>query len=359
MVCLDLFCEERPQWRRTQAFYGKPWLWCNIQNFGNTVFLGGSLRRVNDDVPAARRANKGGDLVGLGFVNEGLGYNPVIHDLMFETAWRDRPAKLSQWVDGYATSRYGKRAAATQRAWSILHATVYTAAHRSRSVIEQIPSLTPAKDAPYDNARLAEAWHQLLQAADTFGDVDTFQFDLVNTARQVLSNHAAVLQRKVVEAQRSGDLAALTEATQEFLGLIRDLDQLLATRREFLLGRTLADARRWGTTDAERARYEWNARRVLTLWGTGPAIRDYACKEWSGMLNGFYAKRWQWYFEELAKAAREERPFNQEAFARDLMEWESAWASTTDQFPAEPHGDSVAVAQRLWAKYGQLRENTR
>ena len=54
---------------------------------------------------------------------------------------------------------------------------------------------------------------------------------------------------------------------QETYFVIRDLDELLATNDEFLLGKWLEDAKRWGATDSERAKLEWNARRILTLWG--------------------------------------------------------------------------------------------
>ncbi len=138
-----------------------------------------------------------------------------------------------------------------------------------RSAIDRPPTLRPIGDAPYDNARLAEAWGRLLLAADECGDVDAYRFDLVNVARQTLSNHAAALQRKVVKAHGAGDAKAMRAAADEFLQLFLDMDELLATRREFLLGRWIADARRWGETDAERARLEWNARRVLTCWGSG------------------------------------------------------------------------------------------
>lgn len=47
---------------------------------------------------------------------------------------------------------------------------------------------------------------------------------------------------------------------------------------------------RWGTDETEAAKLQWNARRVLTLWGTGKEIRDYARKEWSGMISGYYLK---------------------------------------------------------------------
>ena len=108
MVVLDLYCESRPMWNQTQAFCGKPWVWCNIQNFGNTVFLGGALNKIAADLPAARRDAGSGQLVGLGFVNEGLDYNPVVQDLMFEMAWRDEPVDFKAWIVDYARHRYGR-----------------------------------------------------------------------------------------------------------------------------------------------------------------------------------------------------------------------------------------------------------
>ncbi len=192
----------------------------------------------------------------------------------------------------------------------------------------------------------------MLQAANELGEVDTYRFDLVNVARQVLSNYGAVLQRKVVEAYRSGDVVAFRAAADNFLQLMRDLDQLLATRPEFLLGRCLEDAKRWGTTDAERAKLEWNARRVLTTWGASKTIRDYARKEWSGMINGFYLKRWEWLLREEAEALANKRPMDAEAFHQKLWQWELDWADQQETYPTVPHGDSVAVAATLWAKYG-------
>ena len=81
MVVLDLFCESRPMWSKTEAFCGKPWMWCNIQNFGNNVQLGGLLKKIGTSLPEARRHPGSGSLVGLGFVNEGLGYNPVVFEI--------------------------------------------------------------------------------------------------------------------------------------------------------------------------------------------------------------------------------------------------------------------------------------
>ncbi len=353
MICLDLACEDKPQWSRTQAFCGKPWLWCNIQNYGNKIFLGGALGRIVTDLPAARANPLAKELAGLGFVNEGLDYNPIIFDLMYEMPWRDEPVALDAWVKGYATHRYGQANADAHAAWKLLLQTVYGGTNRTRSAISRKPTLGRLGVVSYDKRRLAEAWRHLLAASDVLGDVDTYQYDVVNVGRQVLVNHAGTLHGEIVKAWQAKDANALNEATGAFLRLISDVDDLLATREEFLLGRWLADARRWGKTDAERARMEWNARRVLTLWGEGPAIDDYASKDWSGLLNGFYRKGWEMYLSELAQSLKADRPFDRRQFNQRLRKWMADWSSARHRYAKEPKGDSAKLARKLFDCYAK------
>jgi alpha-N-acetylglucosaminidase len=339
-------------WNQTEAFCGKPWVWCNIQNFGNTVRLGGALDKIAGDLPLARRHPESGQLAGLGFVNEGLGYNPVVFDLLFQIAWRDEPVDLDTWIAEYAHQRYGSANDQAASAWRGLLATVYGAPSGSRSIIDRVPTVKRGQSVvPYNNARLAEAWGALLQASDQLGNVDTYRYDLVNVNRQLLSNYATVLHHELVQAWESQDLDALEKASESFLQLIRDLDQLLATRREFLLGRCLEDAKRWGTKPSEEAQFEWNARRVLTLWGEGPMIDDYARKDWSGMLDGYYGKRWSLYLAQLARSLRENEPLDGDAFGKTLREWMVQWSDSRETYPTETRGDSVAVSKALWQKY--------
>jgi alpha-N-acetylglucosaminidase len=352
MLCLDLACEDRPQWSRTEAFCGKPWLWCNVQNYGNTVFLGGGLDKNSTGLMAARRSPESGKLAGLGFVNEGLGYNPVAHDLMFEMAWRNGRVDINQWIKRYAGYRYGQASSDAERAWAALKDTVYAAPFRTRSIIDHPPTLGPGRGAPYDNVRLAGAWRSLLDAADDLGQIDTYRFDLVNIARQVLSNHAATLQQGVVKGYNAKDADVFQKASDDFLQLMLELDELLGTRKEFLLGKNLEDAKRWGTTPEEKAILEWNARRVLTLWGQGRAIDDYARKEWSGMIKGYYHARWKWCLSEIGKALKAKKTYDGGTFQAELRKWMVAWSDEKEAYPAEPSGDSIAIAKRLWDKYG-------
>ncbi|NQT14203.1 MAG: alpha-N-acetylglucosaminidase N-terminal domain-containing protein, partial [Planctomycetes bacterium] len=53
MIVLDLFCENRPVWSSTEAFYGKPWVWCIIHNFGGRVGLYGGLKQISENLTTA------------------------------------------------------------------------------------------------------------------------------------------------------------------------------------------------------------------------------------------------------------------------------------------------------------------
>ena len=52
MIILDLAAEIEPVWKRTEAFYGKEWIWCMLHNFGGNISLFGRIENVAEH-PAA------------------------------------------------------------------------------------------------------------------------------------------------------------------------------------------------------------------------------------------------------------------------------------------------------------------
>ena len=351
MLVLDLFCDVTPVWNRTRGFCGKPWVWCALQNFGDCVYLGGALNRIHTDLPAARRNPLGSKLSGIGFVNEGLDYNPIVFDFLFEQTWRAEPVDLGQWVSDYAQRTSGRRNPNSEAAWAILKKTAFTGQHAVVPAYAAPPSFTPPGPLPYSNERLAQAWEHLLKAAPAAGKSDAYRYDLVSVTRQVLANYSTELQAQAADAWRAKDRKSFQTATNNMLTLIRDLDELLATRPEYLLGNWLEDARRWGESPAEKDRLEWNARRVLTMWGDQTQIRDYSRRQWSGMLTGFYLPRWEKFFAAADAALASGANFDATAFDRGLQDWERRWADQHESYPTRPHGDSLKVSRRLWGKY--------
>ena len=350
MLVLDLFCECTPVWNTTQGFYGKPWVWSFVYNFGDTTVLGGSgpLERLND-LAGVRKHPLGRKVRGVGVMMEGYGHSPLVFDLMYEMAWRD-DVDLAAWMREYPRFRYGRYNADAESAWQVLRAGIYNRGIGGQTILTAFPAVG-RQYTRYPAAPLARAWELLLHAATDLGGTETYRHDLVNIARQALSNHAGQLYARTMAAYKAKDTAAFWKSSQEFLQLIYDIDELAATNGQFLLGTWIEDAKRWGQTDAERARLEWNARRVLTLWGRTPALRDYAWKEWSGMLSGFYAKRWELFFQRQLQALQANRPFDQDACHAELLKLEDHWASQTERYPSKSHGDSVQVAGRLFEKY--------
>ncbi|MFH1743610.1 MAG: alpha-N-acetylglucosaminidase [bacterium] len=357
MILLDLFCDVSPVWNKTESFHGKPWIWCILQNFGNTVRMSGPLAKINQDLHEALSSPERGNLSGIGMIQEGLGYNPIVFDFMTEMTWRNRPVDPEKWVEKYAYRRYGQKNIKASQAWKLLLETVYSDSFGPGSAICARPDTSGKRSSwpKYNRDRFKEAWDLLLQCSDELHDVDTYRFDLANETRQALSNLSNLLYGKILEAYEEKDRKMLASASDEFLQLIRDLDELLATRKEFLLGKWLEDAKRWGTNDEEKRLYEWNARNVITLWGGRESqLHDYARKEWSGLLTGFYLPRWEMFLKQLGDTLAKDEPLDEAGFERNIQLWEENWTHQTENYPSEVNGDTIAVARRLHEKYASL-----
>ena len=287
---------------------------------------------------------------------EGIEQNAVVYDLMTDMFWRRQAPDLDRWLSDYAHRRYGKLPPQADRAWKLLRQTVYNRPRGSTSVPFSLPcdapSLGVGGDVYYNPIKLARAWQLLGECGDELGDVPTYRYDLVDVGRQVLSNLAGPLQTKVASAYAAKDLAAYRAAVREFLELIDDMDQLVSTQQTMLLGKWLDDAKSLAADDRDRALFEWNARTQITLWGPPNGIlRDYAVKEWGGMLHGFYGQRWRRFFKAVEDSLVAGRSFDGAKFDRDLRAWEDRWTHQTDIYPHAATGDAVAISRKLLQKY--------
>lgn len=353
LIALDLFCESTPAWSKTEAFYGQPWIWCIIQNFGGTVSLHGSLPRMAQDLSKAMTLPESGKLSGIGLIFEGLDYNPIVQDFVTDMTWRRAVPDLDQWIPEFVHRRYGRRWAETDAAWKILRETAYTQVGRHDTILCARPSASLASvDEPYPAKLLVEACDKLLMRAEELRGVDTYQFDLVNITRQALGTLGQGIYQQAMAAVKARDSAALEKSAHALLELAQDVDDLLATRREFLLGRWLSDAEGWAATPEQRPLYQFNARNLITLWGPKDSVlHEYASRQWSGMLTGFYARRWELFFQQQKTALAQGKSFDHDQFERDVRAWEENWNRQTDRYPSESRDHPVEVSLRLLAKY--------
>lgn len=363
IVLLDLFAEEQPIWVKTNSFFGKPWIWCMLHNFGGRNPLYGNLAYIAKEPAEMVHDPNRGRLSGIGLVPEGIEQNPVVYSLMLHHVWDDQPVNLDEWLMNYAHSRYGQKNPYTEEAWRILKRTVYVNEGNYDPITNARPTFNKEGEwipthVPYDPAELIRAWEQLLKPAATLGKNDCYQFDLVTVTRQVLANYSNVLQQQFAAAHKKNDAAAFNKLSAQFLELMDDMDRLLGTRREFLLGTWLNTAKAWGTNEQERNLYEMNARDIITLWGGKDAIlHEYSNRQWSGLLSGFYKKRWEQFIAAVKTAQQQGKSFNQEAFTESIKNWEWDWVNSHETYPDKPIGDPVKTAIALHKKYAAPLKN--
>ena len=354
LLVLDLHCENIPTWSKTNAFYGQPWVWCIIQNFGGTVSLHGALDAMARDLSTAmkQRGKESGKLQGIGYIMEGLGWNPIVDEFQSDMVWREEVPSVEPWIEEFVTRRYGANIPPAQAAWKKLHQTAYQWAGRHDNLIVKRPTIIRHGTIEYP---LLDAWKSLLDASDQLADQDTYKFDVINVTRQALGSLSSLYVRQMINAFHAKDHKAMKVASDKLQELVLDIDTQLGTHDEFLLGTWLERAKRWATTDQQRRHYEWNTRTIITLWGKPSAqLDDYSNRQWSGMMRDYYARRWQLFYEELDRTLVENRKWDAKTFDKKVRAWQAAWTHETKTYSTKPNGQSPAkTSAALYKKYRQ------
>lgn len=361
MILLDLISEVHPVWNWTNAYYGKPWIWCMVHNFGGNIGLFGRMRTIAAGPAMALHSPTAGKLSGIGLTPEGIEQNPALYQLMVENVWRNQPIQLGNWLKQYTWCRYGVPDIHANKAWQILSNTVYAETDKMRDCPESIITGRPTFDSSarwtitplhYRPEALLPAWKELLNVAPAARNTEGFRYDLADVTRQVLANYGDWLQQRFARAYREHNVQDFKYYSGAFVSLINDMDRLLATQKSFMLGPWLQSAKKWGSKPAEQALYERNARNLITLWGDkNSPLHEYACRQWSGLLNGFYRPRWEIFRTDVLAAMQSGRAFNPNTFEEKIKNWEWHWVNAQSQYPAQPAGDTYAVALALYHRY--------
>lgn len=369
MLVLDLYSESRPQWGdpdyqygRKNGFDGHDWLYCMLLNFGGNVGLHGKMRHVIDEFYKARESGFSTTMRGVGLTMEGIENNAVMYELTCELPWRAERFEKDDWLAGYVKARYGKTSGNVAAAWTLLSNTIYNCPDAStqqgthESILCARPSLHAYQVSSwsemsdyYQPMDVIRAAGLMVAAADSFRGNNNFEYDLVDIVRQAVAEKGRLVYPVVVSAFKAGDRALFEQAADRFLELILLQDRLLASRPEFKVGRWIKAARDLGHTPAEKDQYEWNARVQITTWGNRTAadqggLRDYAHKEWNGLLRDFYYMRWKTFFDELKQQLEGAAPKQIDFYAL-----EEPWTLQHNSYSAEAEGDAIDVAREVYA----------
>ncbi|WP_064975483.1 alpha-N-acetylglucosaminidase [Alistipes provencensis] len=350
LLMLDYYCDKVELWRSTESFYGQPFIWSYLGNFGGNTMLAGDMKDVSRKLDRAY-VEAGCNFVGIGCTLEGLDVNPFMYEYVLDRAWI-RVYNDAEWIDRLADRRSGCVDAHYRQAWQILYDKVYRASSGNRSAaVCARPNLESrskwsSTHTDYDNRDLLMAWEQLTFARPK--RTPSSRFDCVNIPRQCLENYFGGLNKLCIAAYRNGDRDGVVRLSSRLLELLDDIDLLVATDTYFLLGKWISDARRMGTTPAEKDYFEYDARNILTTWGgRGYSLNDYANRTWSGLVSGYYKERWKRFYDRLQSGGK----LDEESLLQELQDFEWEWVGQKERFAERPRGDAYKLCQSLYAKY--------
>eukprot|EP01105_Mastigella_eilhardi_P018230 TRINITY_DN4212_c0_g1_i2.p1 TRINITY_DN4212_c0_g1~~TRINITY_DN4212_c0_g1_i2.p1 ORF type:complete len:515 (-),score=101.45 TRINITY_DN4212_c0_g1_i2:67-1611(-) len=368
LVLLDLWAEMQPIWEEN-LFYGKQFIWNMLHNYGGRSGLYGSLPRVAAGPPTAL-ANSSARIVGTGFSMEAIETNPIVYDLMSEMHWRTSPPDVDGWVRGYVSRRYGQSVASETLldAWTLLAHGVYSCnrthqpgtsgsviAARPDRVIERVGCCAPVP-LYFDADDVCNAWAAFVdegRRAPQLAQQAAFSYDLTTVTTQALSDLMIRWHWELLRAFHRSNSHKFDLVAANITALITDLDVLLRTQPKLLLGKWLADAKAWASTDAEWVTYQYNARLQLSLWGKAGHLVDYAYKLWGGLVGDYYLRRWGCFVDSLRANITAPSAWDLLAYTAQVKTLEQQWTLDTDcsNYGALPVGDTLQVAGSLLEKY--------
>ncbi|MBR0174728.1 MAG: alpha-N-acetylglucosaminidase [Bacteroidales bacterium] len=335
MILLDYESDYLEIWRHTESFYGQPFIWCYLGNFGGMTEIEGDYYH-NARLIAATKEEGGPGFVGLGCTLEGFGVNEAVYEAVLSQAWSNA-MPTDKYIDNIADRHLGRADSLYRKYWHMLADNVcitHTSTSASglicaRPSLEGVRHSTTLYDRGYDIEYLDEALEVLDKVQ---GTSDYFRFDYANAHRQAITNKAPAIREKFASAFKAGDRAGMVAARDEFLALCDDLTAVASTRPEFSLDDWIRDARSWGRTSEEKDYFEMNARTIISVWGDSFRLCDYANRDWDGLIETYYKPRWQMFFDAVIAAfdAGEEYVDQKSPralqFDKDCWEFECRWA---------------------------------
>jgi alpha-N-acetylglucosaminidase len=362
MVILEYFAEKEEVWKKTNAWHGAPYIWCYLGNFGGHTEMAAPIIKVSKRINETEKDTTHGKLFGIGSTLEGFGVNRFMFEWLFDYPWDKDAINIDKWITKYAQTRTKQSDPVAEKAYRRLVNLVYkdqVSGIRTGSMMHSRPMLTgggwyqiPNK---YDFKELTDILSLMLTADEKSLQSSEYQKDLVLVTKQILDNLINPVRKKLNDAYVNKDIKELEKQIAVFLGIMDDQDRLLATQSEFLFGKWIHDARKFGNDPAGKAYYEKNARVLISTWGNeGHDIIDYASRGLSGMISSYYKMRWENYFSKLKKSINDAVPLDQKSIDKEMASLEWGWTDQQKTFEYEPGGDALKIVIEIHKKYTTL-----
>lgn len=344
MLLLDLavdynkhFWKSEVNWDFYKGFYNKPWVYSVIPNMGGKTGLTGVLSfYANGHLEALHSPNKG-RLVAHGMAPEGFENNEVLYELYADAGWNDKEMNLDAWLENYSRNRYGSCPAEISNCWALLQKSVYgTFTDHPRYNWQFRPGSVNKGSINLDST-FFQGIESFAKAAPQMKDAPLYKTDLAELTALYLGGKAELLVNVIDQCYQNRDTVKAEKYEKDFEYVMLGIDRLLTTHPTLNLERWIEFARNQASTPELKAKYESNAKRIITIWG--PPVNDYSARVWSGLVRDYYLPRWKHYFEARKQNIR-----------FDFVTWERNWVEKSSGVSAaDKPADLVQTAQELIA----------
>lgn len=344
-------------WDNLSGFFNKPWIWSTVPNFGGRTALKGPLDfYLNGHLEAVRSENKG-HLTGFGTSPEGVENNEVIYELISAAAWSREEIDLDGFLDAYNKARYGEADPAFAEFWKELRLTVYNNfTNNARFLWQQRPAYHRGETMNINEHYFAGI-ESFLSVADKYKDNELYVTDAIQYAALYLAAKADYALKAANWAIVAGDTKKAEELVATLCNMLLEMDKLLESHPILRIQRWMDMAEKSATSPEETAAFQKEVMRLVSTW-SGPSLKDYSARVWSGLIRDFYMPRMEYYYSKAIKGE-----------VADLVEFESNYhygvnyGTAEDVCPAdktpvsvvEPYENPLEAAVALVQKYSDIR----
>lgn len=233
-----------------------------------------------------------------------------------------------------------------------------------KSLIERAPIISMDTDYWYgyqNTTLMVEALGLLLSGWNNseLRAVGPYQYDVVDITRQAITNlftdvHVMFgLAYKKYQYNGQNSSLEFMQITNVMFEMIIDLDRLLASNENFLLGKWIKGARESVKQASEMVQdlYEFNARNQITMWGYDENIEDYASKQWAGLVGDYYMRRWKLFTGLMLACLTNGSHLDFNAYENERFALENEWGMERKKYSTKPRGRSLDIAFDLYEKY--------
>ena len=355
MTMLDYYCEYKEMWREHEGFYGQPFIWCYLGNFGGNTNVQGRVKEAGQRIERAL-AECGDNLVGIGSTLEGLDVQQFPYEYILEKAWNF--AKTDEQVINELADRHaGTVSQPAREAWKLLYDSVLdiTPGNFAAPLPCSYPALgKESRAVKYNPQDLLAVWDHLL--AQDKVTTDAMTIDLIWVGRQLLGDLFLIEKQAVDKAYQQKDKNAFFAHSDVLYEILSDLDNLNSHHPHATLDNWLQQARDLGKSPQVKDYYEMNARRLITTWGG--SLNDYACRNWNGLMWDYYAKRWENYLRELSVAVFSGKDFDEGHFRAITDKFQEKWVTSTEEvIKGTSEQDILTHCRQLREKYRESLDN--